>query len=287
MSIRPCLAVDSDGAVFDSMTVKHEQAFTPALIAVFGFAGAAAEHARRAFLDLNLRSPQRGCNRFLALAAFWRELPDIPAGGTTTPLPDPARFLAWTESGASLSASSLTREIANHPGDAGLALALAWSSEVNRRVDALPPPTLFPGADEALRAAAEQADVAVVSSAPVATLRAEWGSAGLAGLPVHWGGQEAGSKADQLRAFVSQHNHPARVMMVGDAPGDLTAAQAAGVPFFPIIPGAEAESWRILHADLLPRWLDAGVAESDLLRNRVKTFFHTLGLKVGVTPPLP
>jgi hypothetical protein len=35
-----------------------------------------------------------------------------------------------------------------------------------------------------------------------------------------------------------------RILMIGDAPGDLAAARAHGVLFYPINPGAEAESWR-------------------------------------------
>ena len=37
-----------------------------------------------------------------------------------------------------------------------------------------------------------------------------------------------------------------KTLMVGDAIGDLDAAEKNGVHFFPILPGKEGESWREL-----------------------------------------
>jgi len=46
------------------------------------------------------------------------------------------------------------------------------------------------------------------------------------------------------------------VMLIGDAPGDLRAAQAVNGYFFPIMPGKEEESWRQLADEGLARFLD-------------------------------
>ena len=43
--------------------------------------------------------------------------------------------------------------------------------------------------------------------------------------------------------------------MVGDAMGDAQAAAANGVSFVPILPGREAESWRRLQEEALPKLL--------------------------------
>jgi hypothetical protein len=37
------------------------------------------------------------------------------------------------------------------------------------------------------------------------------------------------------------------VLMIGDAPGDMKAAKANDMLFFPIIPGHESESWKRFH----------------------------------------
>ena len=46
-----------------------------------------------------------------------------------------------------------------------------------------------------------------------------------------------------------------KVMMVGDAMGDAQAAAANRVAFVPILPGREAESWRRLQEEALPKLL--------------------------------
>lgn len=42
--------------------------------------------------------------------------------------------------------------------------------------------------------------------------------------------------------------------MIGDAPGDLEAAQSAQASFYPIIPGREEESWSRLLEKGLPEF---------------------------------
>ena len=46
------------------------------------------------------------------------------------------------------------------------------------------------------------------------------------------------------------------VVMIGDAPGDLRAAQAHGVLFYLIIPGQEEASWNDLVEGALDRFFD-------------------------------
>ncbi len=67
---------------------------------------------------------------------------------------------------------------------------------------------------------------------------------------------------------------PDRALMVGDAPGDLKAAQANRLLFYPIDPGAEDESWQRFFEEALPRffagnyageYMDAQVARFDAL----------------------
>ena len=56
--------------------------------------------------------------------------------------------------------------------------------------------------------------------------------------------------------------------MVGDAPGDHSAAQGNGVLFYPIIPGREVESWNHLRSQAAAKFREgayAGAYMEDLL----------------------
>ena len=68
-------------------------------------------------------------------------------------------------------------------------------------------------------------------------------------------GQEVGSKANSIAVMLACGYESRKVMMVGDAMGDAQAAAANGVAFVPILPGREAESWRRLQEEALPKLL--------------------------------
>jgi hypothetical protein len=57
--------------------------------------------------------------------------------------------------------------------------------------------------------------------------------------------------------------------MIGDAPGDFTAARANGAMFYPIVPGQEEISWRRFHDEALERFFSgtyAGAYEAERVR---------------------
>ncbi|HVU33416.1 MAG TPA: HAD family hydrolase [Opitutaceae bacterium] len=256
------VAVDSDGCVLDAMTPKHRDAFVPALIEVWRLAPVAAE-ARALFLELNLHSPLRGVNRFVALGAFWRALPARITPDrwvqAATPLD---RYFAWLDSGAPLTEHSLAATLARAPHDAALERALAWSHLVNIRCARLPRSLPFPGAAEAMRSLQGRAAVAVLSSGNGDTIRREWSAAGLTPLVSEFFTQEAGDKPEMLGRLVENTGDAARVLMIGDSPVDEEAARRAGARFFPIIPGAEADSWRALRDVVLDGFLN-GAYDAD------------------------
>ncbi|MDR1010227.1 MAG: hypothetical protein LBM04_03695 [Opitutaceae bacterium] len=269
----PIIAVDSDGTVLDAMTPKHRRAFTPALIDVWEITRG-ARTASELFLHINLRSRHRGANRFEALGLFLREWSANPDAA----LPPLDAYFAWLESGAPRSEAALERALAEHPGGVALTRALAWSREVNRRCAALPPPAPFAGAGAALREAAAVARVAVVSGGNGAAIRAEWTRAGLAPLASDFLTQEAGSKTAILRQLVAGAGGAEGVLMLGDSLLDEDAARAAGCAFFPIIPGAEPESWDAFRADALPVFLSGRWTPETAARHREK-FHATLGVQ--------
>ncbi len=151
-----------------------------------------------------------------------------------------------------------------------LVRCLLWSSYVNFTVAHLvhdvPP---FPFVRESLVKAAPKADIMVVSATPGEALAREWQEHQIAQFAAVIAGQEMGTKAEHL-AFCATGKYPSeRILMIGDAPGDLKAARANGALFFPVNPGAEDASWKRFHDEALDRFLAgtyAGPYEAGLIQ---------------------
>jgi phosphoglycolate phosphatase-like HAD superfamily hydrolase len=263
------VAVDSDGCAMDTMTFKHVECFTPQIIRFW-----ALEAIRRLVEEteyfVNLYSRWRGLNRFPALLMVFdllRQRPEVTASGVSIPTMDSLR--GFVKSARPQSNSGLQAAIkADHSGE--LETVLRWSQAVNQavaeRADRVRP---FSSVRQSLAEMVQQADVIVVSQMPQEACRREWDEHGLAQFAVLLGGQELGSKAQQLRAVAQGRYEPRRVLMVGDAPGDLTAAQANEALFFPIHPGQEDSSWQELRREGFERFLGgrfAGVYQDRLIQ---------------------
>jgi len=153
---------------------------------------------------------------------------------------------------------------------AELELVLAWSQAVNASVadmvKGLPP---FPGVREFLREASTRADLIVVSATPGEALEREWNEHGIAAQVKVIAGQEMGKKAEHLQLAADGKYRKNRVLMIGDAPGDMKAAKANGVLFYPIRPGKEEESWKLLREKYLVLFLAGdyrGTCQDELIR---------------------
>ena len=186
----------------------------------------------------------------------------------------------FIDSGKPLGNPSLKEEV-ERTGDPELVLALEWSENVNRDISRMVHGVApFSGVRDCLEKLADRADLMVVSATPVAALTAEWEEHDLARYTRLIAGQEVGSKASTLKAAATAGYEDGRILMVGDAPGDLKAARANGTLFFPVVPGEEEESWARLRDEGLDRFLAgtfAGEYEDDL----VNTFLS----KLPSTPP--
>ena len=249
------VGVDSDGCVFDTMEIKQKQCFHPAIVAHWGLeAVAPAVHETAQFV--NLYSRGRGRNRFISLVEVFDLLvarPDVT--GTGVALPRLAGLRRLIDSGVALGNPALARAVAASD-DPELAGVLRWSEEVNVRIAALgqsmPP---FPSAVTALAAMQASSDVIVVSQTPAAALVREWTHSGLVDRVRVIAGQELGTKAEHLAFATHDRYRPDRVLMVGDAPGDLAAARANAAAFYPINPAHEEASWQRFCTEAYPRFL--------------------------------
>jgi phosphoglycolate phosphatase-like HAD superfamily hydrolase len=93
-------------------------------------------------------------------------------------------------------------------------------------------------------------------------------------------GQEMGNKREQLALATAGRYERGKVLMVGDALGDLDAASANGALFYPIEPGAEDESWERFAKEALPRFF-AGTYAGDFMNAEIERFRRRL----PETPP--
>ena len=269
------VGIDSDGCAFDTMEVKHKECFIPNIIRSFGLASV-SRAAREVAEFLNLYSRWRGTNRFPGLTLtldFLAERPEVARRGSK--LPDLGGLREWLSRETKLGNPALKAEV-DRSGHPDLALALAWSEAVNRSIgDVVKDVPPFPLVRESLAAMAGKADVMVVSATPGEALEREWAEHDLRKLVALIAGQESGSKKEVLALASNQGYEADHVLMVGDAPGDLAAAQANGVLFYPIDPGFEDESWQRFHDEALPRFYDGSFA-GPYMAERVERFLKLL-----------
>lgn len=262
------IGIDSDGCAFDSMEIKHKECFIPNTIQYFGLQ-AVSKYARMAAEFVNLYSKERGINRFPALTStldLLEEWDEVQRRNVKIPRLESVR--AWIKSAKALGNPAL-KEAVEKSGDPDLKLALDWSVEVNKTVDRMvhgvPP---FPYVRESLEKIAPKAEIMVCSATPGAALAKEWEEHNIHGYVQAICGQEAGKKDETLGRAASHGYDKARVLMIGDAPGDMQAAQKVGALFYPINPGAEEESWKRFLEDAADRFFKgtfAGKYQQDLI----------------------
>jgi phosphoglycolate phosphatase-like HAD superfamily hydrolase len=248
------VGIDSDGCAFDSMEIKHKECFCPNTIKWWDLQSV-SKYAREAAEFVNLYSKWRGINRWPALTMVFdllQERAEVKARGAR--ITEAKRVREFMASGKPLSDAGLKAYMAEHP-DPELDKALGWSKAVNASVadmvHGVPP---FPYMRESLQSLQSQADVVVVSATPTEALVREWEEHDIAKYVRVIAGQEMGSKKQHL-AWAARNKYPAdHILMMGDAPGDMEAAKANGVLFFPINPGQEEKSWERFYQEGLARF---------------------------------
>ncbi|WFB37560.1 HAD hydrolase-like protein [Kiritimatiellota bacterium B12222] len=236
------IAIDSDGCVFDTMEVKQHGHFHPLIMKQWGLESLRHEVVTMAD-HVNLHSQLRGSNRFVALHRTFELLLTTKAYAASGIELDWVEPLGeWVKSEANLHHETLKVAAEKDPR---LQSVLEWSVAVNKDIaDNMGAVPSFAGVGEAMKLMREKADLVVVSLSPHHALQSEWGGAGLAPLVDGIAGFDVGGKPYQLELAMAQAQvPPERVILIGDAPGDLKAARACGISFYPTLPGKEAESW--------------------------------------------
>jgi len=258
------IAIDSDGCAFDTMEIKQKECFIPNIIKYWSMQPI-SKYARMAAEFVNLYSKWRGCNRFPALVKTFDLLADwdaVKARKFSVPNVDTLR--RWIDEESKLGNPALQAWCSRHSREEApdMHLALAWSLAVNETVTdivqgGLPP---FPYVRECLQAARDRADIMVCSQTPTEALVREWEEQDLKQFVFCINGQEMGTKAEHIQ-YASEGKYTGdKILMIGDAFGDLKAARHNGALFFPVNPGKEEESWQRLFEEGLDRFFEGRFA---------------------------
>lgn len=249
------IGIDSDGCVFDTMEVKHKEFFCPNTVKYFGLF-AIAKYVRETWDFVNLYSVTRGINRFPALVRVMEllaERPEVKETGITLPDIEPLR--QWIRSENRLGNPAFREYFAGNPQPA-LKPVLEWTLAINediaRWLRDTPP---FPYARKSIEKLSRVADAVVVSQTPLEALVREWQEHSIDGYVKAIAGQEQGTKSEHITIAASGRYPSARILMIGDALGDLRAAADNGALFFPVLPGQENKSWKLFHDEALERFL--------------------------------
>lgn len=119
-------------------------------------------------------------------------------------------------------------------------------------VKGVPP---FPFVRESLAKISSYADCVVVSATLSEALEREWKEHGLDKQVKAIAGLEMGNKKEQLRLAKDNRYADDHVLMIGDALGDLEAARANNILFYPIIPEEEEVSWQRFYEEAFDRFI--------------------------------
>lgn len=232
------ICIDSDGCVMNTMDVKHMRCFGPCLVYEWDL-GEYRDEIIRLWRKVNLLSVSRGVNRFQGLAKVLKSIHE-----NYTEVEGLEEYLRWTESAQELSDKSLEEAYAKTENIC-MKKVLDWSRLVNQSMamvsDTKKPP--FEGTEDALRLAREYADIVILTAANRQEINKEWEVFELAQYTDLLMSQETGRKEECLKTLLEKGYERDHVLMVGDAPADLAAAQGAGVLFYPILAYQERESW--------------------------------------------
>ena len=266
------ICVDSDGCAMDTMDIKHIRCFGPCMVKEWGLE-AWQEAILARWNDINLYTMTRGINRFKGLSLALQEIDQ-----QYTKIEDLNTLVHWVENSKELSNGALERAIAGNPASVSLKKALAWSKAVNENINALPDELKlpFPLAKEGLAYAHARADVAIVSSANLDAVLEEWEKHGLLEHTDIVMAQNAGSKAHCIGELLKKGYQPDHVLMCGDAPGDMDAAQKNGVLYYPILVRSEKASWQEFMDTACEKLLD-GTYAGAYQDEKINMFLKNLG----------
>ena len=230
------IAIDSDGCVFNNMTIKHQKAFFPCLLEVMDLQDPEGFYARK-WDEINLDYPLRGINRFLGLGKLLDEW-QIPYETET--------YKRWLRESVNLSNDALTEWI-DLTDDEFLRMVYRWSIRVNEVVEEMSLSFLpFPSAISFIEKAYHYGDIVVMSSANQDAIVREWSQSGILKYVSFIVSQDFGTKSFGICSLIEKGYRQENTLMIGDAVSDERAARENGVRFHQIAYKKEEKCWQLL-----------------------------------------
>ncbi|MBI9015219.1 MAG: HAD family hydrolase [Clostridiales bacterium] len=252
----------------DTMVEKHIKCFAPKAVEIWELHNIETKFLKT-WNMVNLYSKTRGINRFKGLVKTFELLEDEGLD-----MPDMSSVRTWIETSNELSNRSLKEEL-KKTRSKQLLNTLSWSYDVNTAILELAGEDKpFPKVKEGLAYISSFADIAIVSSANGSAVRDEWTRHGLSSYVQILCGQEAGTKSSCIKALNKHGYSSGKLLMIGDAPGDLLAAQRNEVLFYPILVGKEEFSWTRLVSQAMPKLADdtySGEYQNQLIKEFIST----------------
>jgi phosphoglycolate phosphatase-like HAD superfamily hydrolase len=263
------IGIDSDGCVFDSMEVKQKRFFIPNALRYFDLypiSGMLTE----TWEFVNLYSVYRGGNRFSSLIKVFELLQEREGmNDSNIKLPDLTSLKKWVRNETKLGNANLRAYFESHY-NSDLEKVVRWTEAVNKdisdRLRNIPP---FPDALSAIKKLSVMADMVIVSQTPLEALEREWEEHGLRKYVIAIASQEHGTKTEHLSLAAKGKYPNSKILMIGDAKGDLDAARKNGVFFYPVLPGRENLSWERFINEGLEKFIKgtyAGSYEKGLIK---------------------
>lgn len=245
------ICIDSDGCAIDTMDIKHIKCFGPCMVEEWEL-----EKWKQPILnrwnEVNLYTMTRGINRFKGLALVLKEV-----SCKYMKIEGINEFIKWTDEATELSNEALEKEV-KKTDNTCLRKALEWSKSVNKLIDLLSEDEkcIFEGVKEAIMESKKIADIAIVSSANEKAVVDEWCYNGLLESVDIVLTQNIGSKAYCISKLIEKGYNRKNVLMVGDAVGDLKAAELNDVLYYPIMVRKEKESWYRFTNEVLGKFVN-------------------------------
>lgn len=269
------IGIDSDGCVFDSMEVKQKEFFIPTALKLFDLY-AISGILRKTWEFVNLYSINRGGNRFISLIKVFDLLSKnehVKHSGVK--LPSMNSLEEWVKTENRLGNESLRKHYEkNHDPDIGK--ILRWSEAVNSEIGRwLRHVPAFPHAREAIKKISSSADLVIVSQTPLEALEREWKETDLNHYIRFIAAQEHGTKTEHIALAAKGKYAAGKILMIGDAKGDLDAAKDNRILFYPIVPGREDESWEKFIGEAFENFIK-GKYEGRYENSLIKEFLYSI-----------
>lgn len=231
------ICINSDGTIMDSMVLKHENAFGPALIKTFNLEEIKDE-VLEIWYEINLKRITRGINRFKALDLVLKEI-ETKFGKTYDGYD---QYHDWVLNSDKLSIDLLSQKVINTENKNCLELALKWAELANLYISNQKYKP-FNNSLKVLDLLYDSCDLVGVSSANNSALNSEWQESNISKYFRVVASQEYGNKEKILESAIRCGYDLNKSVMIGDSMSDYEAAKKVNMLFFPIIPTKENESW--------------------------------------------